>query len=246
MQQPMQQQQPANPANDLWGAIADMNQTSAQEQQAQKQKEQEAAQAAAAEKKKAEKKDFSDPFASLVSDIDGVQASDQPPPPQQPAVQQNNAFGGLGNMGGGAQNNPYMNGQPRSSFGGANPMMGGNPMMGSNMSTMSGYGQPQGNPMQAQGNPYMQQAQMGGNPYMAQQSAAQVQNQYMQRQQSTQSAFGSGGNPYMTRQASQQQQANVNPYMQPQVQAQGNPYAAQPAAQGNPYMSGGGVAAQGG
>merc|ERR1719334_424108 len=97
MQQPMQpMQQPANPANDLWGAIADMNQTSAQEQQAQKQKEQEAAQAAAAEKKKAEKKDFSDPFASLISDIDGVQASDQPPP-QQPAVQQSNTFGGLGN-----------------------------------------------------------------------------------------------------------------------------------------------------
>merc|ERR1719295_817785 len=153
MQQPMQQQQPANPANDLWGAIADMNQTSAQEQQAQKQKEQEAAQAAAAEKKKAEKKDFSDPFASLVSDIDGVQASDQPPPPQQPAVQQNNTFGGLGNMGGGAQNNPYMNGQQqRPSFNNGS----GNPMMGSNMSNMSGYGQPQGNPyMQQQVQPQM-------------------------------------------------------------------------------------------
>merc|ERR1719397_1357924 len=75
-QQQMQQPQQMQPQADLWGAIAEVNQQTAQQQQAQmqKQKEAEAAAAAkrAAEAKKNEK--FSDPFASLITGDDGVQA----------------------------------------------------------------------------------------------------------------------------------------------------------------------------
>merc|ERR1719251_837778 len=89
------QPQPQNPnplsnTGDLWGAIADMNQQSAQQQQAQLQKQKEAEAAAAAKRaEEAKKKEkFSDPFASLISGDDGVQASDQAPPPQQGTQQQ--------------------------------------------------------------------------------------------------------------------------------------------------------------
>merc|ERR1719242_758586 len=112
------------------------------------------------------KEKFSDPFASLISGDDGVQASDQAPPPQQQQQQQQqsqrqNSLMGLGAFGGnqgmGQQMGHRMSG---SSMGG---QMGGNPYMSP--------AQPQQPAMQA--NPYMSGGAVGVN---------------MQRQQSGPSA----------------------------------------------------------
>merc|ERR1719464_1897543 len=88
-QQQMQQPTPLNSTNDLWGAIAEVNQTTQQQQQAELQKQKEAEAAAAAKRAAEQKKNqpFSDPFASLISEDSGVQASDEITP-QKPVQQQ--------------------------------------------------------------------------------------------------------------------------------------------------------------
>merc|ERR1719420_1413753 len=91
-----------NNADDLWGAIADINNNAEQEQKAKEEQERLAKEAE--EKKKAadaeKNKPFSDPFGDLIGGIDGIKPSNDLMPQQQqqqaPQQQRNSMLGSLG------------------------------------------------------------------------------------------------------------------------------------------------------